>query len=170
MKIFKKSVLAISTLMMGFALAACSDACDYLGADTNNRAFGEEHPASVANTVWVRTAGIKTNAYGEDVQGFVESIDFYREDSCVVKMSEPQFPANFSSSIITWVDESNTASTPRYEYTYSDITGKIEILKEVKDDKNRVSKTVIFSGVAAGNVVTIAHFGDTPVQTYLTKK
>ena len=42
-----------------------------------------------------------------------------------------------------------------------------------KDDKGKVSKTTIFSGVATSEkkeVITIAHFGDTPLQTYLVKE
>ena len=124
------------------------------------------HPESVANTKWVRSNGLKKNVYGEEVQGFVESLDFVSADSVAVKMSQ-------GATTGTWVDESNNERTPYYEYTYSNITGRVEIMKQTKDDKGKVSKTTIFTGVAvqgAQEVLTIVHYGDTPVQTYLVKQ
>ena len=73
----------------------------------------------------------------------------------------------------TWVDESNTEFLPYYEYTYSETTGSFEILKRVVDDRGAVSKSAIFTGVAVSGsreVITVAHFGDTPVQSYLVKQ
>lgn len=181
MKSFYKSVLAIIVAAAGLCTVSCSDANEYEDAMTNNPSWVDNytdslqisHPASIANTQWVRGAGIKHNVYGDEVQGFVESLDFFCADSVVVKMSEPTIPATMDKSVISWVDDSNTASTPSYEYKYSEITGKIEILKMVKDDKGKVSKSTIFTAIVVSGkqeVLTIAHFGDTPVQTYLVRK
>ena len=181
MKSFYKSVLAIATAAVGLCTMSCEDANEYADALTDNPSWVENyndslqiaHPATMANTVWVRGASLKKNVYGDDIQGFVESLDFYKADSVIVKMSEPVIPATMDKSVITWVDDSNTAATPAYEYKYSDVTGKIEILKMVKDDKGKVSKTTIFTAVVVSGkqeVLTIAHYGDTPVQTYLVRK
>ena len=100
------------------------------------------------------------------MQGFVESLNFVSADSVAVKMSE-------GVTAGTWVDESNTEALPYYEYTYSEITGRVEILKRIVDDKGKVSKSAIFTGVAVNGkreVLTIAHFGDTPVQSYLVRQ
>lgn len=150
---------------------ACEDANEFKDTNTDNPSFADDwenatHPESIANTQWVRGTGIKKNAYGQEIQGFVESMDFYREDSVIVKMSE-------GTTSGTWVDDSNTEACPRYEYIYTESTGKIEVKKEVKDDKGKVSKTTLFTGVAVTgkkDVITIAHFGDTPTQTYLVRK
>lgn len=181
MKTLKIFALAALTLLAGVTLGSCSDACDYLDTETDNPSWVPNyndstkvpHPAALTGTTWVRQSGLKTNAFGEDVQGFVESIQFVKEDSCVVKMSEPQFPAHFNSSNITWVDESNTEATPLYFYAYSDVTGAFTVKKTVIDDKNKVSLVDILSGVAVSgsrNVITVAHFGDTPTQSYLVQK
>jgi hypothetical protein len=93
-------------------------------------------------------------------------LNFAKADSVAVKMSQGVTEG-------TWVDESNTSALPYYEYTYSKNTGKLEILKRVVDDKGKVSKTAIFTGVAVSGtseVITLSHFGDTPVQTYLVKQ
>lgn len=181
MKAFYKSVLAVAVLMAGLCTTSCNDANEYEDALTDNPSWVENyndslqiaHPASIANTRWERGSGLKKNVYGDEVQGFVESLDFFCADSVVVKMSEPVIPASMDKSVITWVNDSNTEATPAYEYKYSDVTGKIEILKMIKDDKGKVSKTTIFTAVVVSGkqeVLTIAHFGDTPVQTYLVKK
>ena len=154
--------------------AACSDANEYEDYSADNPSWVKDyndslkiaHPESLANTSWVRGTGIKINAYGEEIQGFVESLDFVSEDSVSVKMSQ-------GTTQGTWTDESNTEKLPLYEYTYSDTTGKIEILKKTVDEKGKVSKTAIFTGVATSegrDIITIAHFGDTPLQTYLVRK
>ena len=73
----------------------------------------------------------------------------------------------------TWTDESNTERQPYYEYNYSATTGRLEILKLVRDDKGNISKSAVFVGIAVSGkkeVITLAHFGDTPVQTYLVKQ
>ncbi len=156
------------------AVTACSDANEYEDFDANNPSWVKNyndtlkiaHPESLANTSWVRGTGIKINAYGDEVQGFVESLNFVTEDSVAVKMSQGVTEG-------TWTDESNNEKTPLYEYTYSNVTGNISILKLTKDDKGKVSKTAIFTGVATSEgkeIITIAHFGDTPLQTYLVKK
>ena len=179
MNTFKKSIVAgvFYLLLLSFSpllLTSCSDANEYEDFNGDNPSWVAgyndtlkiAHPETVANTVWVRGTGLKTNAYGEEIQGFVESISFVSADSVAVKMSEGKTPG-------TWVDESNTESLPYYEYTYSNTTGRIEILKRVTDDKGKVSKSAIFTGVAVSGkkeVITIAHFGDTPVQTYLVRQ
>jgi len=174
MKAFRKSVLAVAAMLIGASFAACDDANEYEDTITDNPSWVDnytdsldiQHPESVANTKWVRGKGIKTNVYGEEIQGFVESLDFVSADSVVVKMSE-------GSTSGTWIDESNTEARPYYEYTYSNTTGRVEVLKEVKDEKGKVSKSVIFTGVAVSGkkeVMTVAHYGDTPVQSYLIKQ
>ncbi len=172
--IFQKTAMAAMALCVGVSLTSCSDANEYEDAYTNNPSWVENyndsltiaHPETMANTQWKRVAGLKTNAYGEDVQGFVESVNFVTADSVAVKMSQ-------GATEGTWVDESNTESLPYYEYTYSNVTGKVEILKRVQDDKGKVSKTAIFTGVAVSGdkeILTIVHFGDTPIQSYLQKQ
>ena len=167
----------LTTLLLGglgWAFTSCGDANEYEDAFTDNPSFVNNytdslkiaHPETLANTSWVRGTGLKTNAYGEEIQGFVESLRFVTEDSVAVKMSE-------GVTAGTWVDESNTEALPYYEYAYTNTTGRIEILKRVVDDKGKVSKSAIFTGVAVSGtkeVITIAHFGDTPVQTYLVKQ
>lgn len=181
MKTLRIFALAALTLLAGVTIGSCSDACDYLDANTDNPSWVPNyndstkvaHPESLAGTSWARQSGLKLNAYGEDVQGFVESINFVSEDSCSVKMSEPKFPAHFNSSFVTWVDESNTEALPLYSYAYSDVTGSFSIKKTEVDDKGKVSLKEIFVGVAVSasrNVITVAHFGDTPTQSYLEKK
>ena len=96
----------------------------------------------------------------------MESLDFVSADSVTVKMSQ-------GATEGTWVDDSNTDRVPLYEYTYSETTGKIDIMKRIVDDNGRVSKTVIFSGMAntgTMDIITIVHFDDTPSQTYLVKQ
>ena len=86
-------------------------------------------------------------------------------------MSEGTIPASIKNTA-TWLDDSNTEAVPQYEYTYSPTTGNFSILKLVKDDSGKVSKVTVFTGVAVSesrDVITISHFGDTPVQTYLVK-
>ena len=175
MKLFRNIMLAAMTLLFGASMvSSCSDANDYEDTNADNPSWVNgyndslkiAHPETVANTKWVRGTGLKTNAFGDDVQGFVESLDFVSADSVAVKMSQ-------GTTQGTWVDESNTEATPYYEYTYSNTTGRVEILKMTKDDKGKVSKTTIFIGVAVQGkreVLTIVHYGDTPVQTYLVKQ
>ena len=169
MKVFNKSVLFAAALLMAVAYTSCKDANEYGGAQTDNPSWISNytdsalisHPESLAGSVWVRGSGLKKNAYGQEVQGFVESMDFFAPDSVTIKMSE-------GTTSGTWVDESGT-----YECTYSEVTGKLEVLKRVVDDKGKVSKTVIFTGIAVqGNkeVLTVSHYGDTPVQTYLVRR
>lgn len=179
MKAFKKSVLACAAVMMGSCFMACSDANEYEDTDTQNPSWAGEyndsmtiaHPESVAGTYWVRGTGLKVNASGEEIQGYVESMEFIDGTYVTVKMSEGAIPASIKATA-TWTDDSNTEALPKYEYTYSQVTGKIEILKEVTDDKGKVSKSAIFTAVATSQtteVITVVHFGDTPVQTYLVK-
>ena len=158
--------MAAVALILGVSMTSCSDANEYGDANTNNPSWGNTHPESVANTKWVRGTGLKFNAYGQEVQGFVESLDFVSEDSVAVKMSQGVTEG-------TWVDDSNTEKVPYYEYVYSNITGKVQILKRIVDDKGKVSKTEIFTGVAVSGtqqVMTVTHYGDTPVQSYLIKQ
>lgn len=163
----------MATLIMGLAIASCGDANEFGDTQTNNPSFTNgytddasvSHPASLSGTVWERGTGIKVNAYGEDIQGFVESIEFVSDDACIVKMSQ-------GATAGTWVDESNNEDTPQYEYTYSETSGAISIINSVKNDKGAISKVTLFSGVAVSgdkDIITIVHFGDTPVQTYLVR-
>ena len=158
----------------GILLSSCDDANEYGDTNTDNPSWVDNytdslsiaHPESLSGTTWVRGTGMKKNAYGEEVQGFVERISFVSADSVSVKMSQGVTEG-------TWVDESNTEYVPYYEYTYSNVTGKVEILKRIVDDKGKVSKSPIFTGIAVDGkqqVLTVAHYGDTPVQTYLVKQ
>ena len=157
-------------LIAGFGIASCADANDYEDANTDNPTWTSDyenavHPESLSNTTWLRGSGFKKNAFGEEVQGFVESLTFVSTDSVEVKMSE-------GTTSGTWNDESNTEKTPRYKYVYSAVTGKVDIVKSTKDDKG-ISETVIFTGIAVSDkqeVLTIVHYGDTPAQTYLVKQ
>lgn len=176
MKIFSKTtVIGLCLLAFGaISFTSCDDANEYDDANTDNPSWVTgytdslkiTHPQSLAGTHWVRGTGLKKNAYGQEVQGFVESLNFVSADSVAVKMSE-------GTTSGTWVDESNTEFLPYYEYTYSETTGSFEILKRVVDDRGAVSKSAIFTGVAVSGsreVITVAHFGDTPVQSYLVKQ
>jgi hypothetical protein len=168
MNIFKKSIFAALAVVAGLSLTtSCSDANEYEDTRTDNPSWSDSHPEDLTGTKWVRGSGIKFNAYGQEVQGFVESLDFVKADSVAVKMSE-----GITSG--TWKDESNTERTPYYEYKYSNVTGTVEILKESKNDKGAVTKTTIFTGVAVVSgtkeIIALSHFGDTPVQTYLVKQ
>lgn len=171
MKIFSKSILAATALLMGICLASCSDTNEYEDVDTDNPVFGvngtASHPEheSLINTKYVRAQGIKYNALGQEIQGFVESIEFVTEDSVKVTMSQGVTEG-------TWIDESNDQFQPYYYYTYNSQTGNIVINKIVFTDKGReLSK--IFKGTAitgTKELITIVHFGDTPAQTYLVKQ
>ena len=177
MKKINSKLAALSFIICLFSFAAltsCDDANEFEDTNTDNLSWVDNyndslkiaHPQSIAGTRWVRGTGIKKNAYGEDVQGFVESLNFVSEDSVAVKMSQ-------GSTSGTWVDESNTEYLPYYEYTYSDATGRLEILKRIVDDKGKVSKSAIFTGVAVSGkreILTVVHYGDTPVQSYLVKQ
>ena len=169
-----KQFIMICSLLCSAALTACSDANEYEDSYTNNPSWVEgytdsltiAHPESLAGTKWVRATGLKVNAYGEEVQGYVESLNFATADSVQVKMSQ-------GTTAGTWTDESNTEAQPYYEYNYATTTGRVEILKLVRDDKGNISKSAVFVGIATKGtqeVITIAHFGDTPVQTYLVKQ
>lgn len=96
MKLFNKSLLAIAAFTMTIGFVACEDANEFEDARTDNPAWVEDytdsldiaHPDSLAQQLWVRGQGIKFNAYGEEIQGYVESMEFITKDSVVVKMSE----------------------------------------------------------------------------------
>ena len=163
MKTFKISIIAALALFIGISITSCADANEYADTDTNNPAWAGSHPQELTGTKWVRGTGIKLNAYGQEVQGFIESLDFVKEDSVIVKMSQ-------GTTQGTWLDESNTEEVPMYEYTYSDKTGNIAIKKMKKDDKGNLTKTNIIIGVAVAGSITVVHYGDTPVQTYLVKQ
>jgi hypothetical protein len=174
MNTFKKSIIGAMTLLMGVYLTACSDANEYEDAFTDNPSWVNgytdslkiSHPETMANTQWVRGSGLKINAYGEEVQGFVESLNFVSADSVSVKMSQ-------GATEGTWTDESNTEKTPFYEYKYNNMTGTVEILKRVVNDKGAVTKQTIFHGIAVNGqqtILTIVHYGDSPIQTYLVRQ
>jgi hypothetical protein len=174
MKTFRNMIIALATLTAGFAIASCSDANDYEDANTDNPSWitnytdstAVPHPESLAGTKWVRGTGLKKNAYGEDVQGFVESLDFVSADSVSVKMSQGATAGTMGA------DDSNNEKLPLYEYSYSDKTGAVQILQR-NVNKGTVTKKPIFVGVAVSGtqeVITIVHYGDTPAQTYLVKQ
>ncbi len=172
MKLFNKSLMMGATLLLAVGFAACEDACDYDDAYTDNPSWsnGQElaHPDSLTGQVWVRGEGIKFNAYGEEVQGYVESMNFFSADSMFVTMSKG------TTSGTMGVDHSNTRENP-YKYEYVKETGSLNVVQTVIDDKGRRSEVTIFSGVAVtgtkfGDMLTVAHYGDTPVQTYLVRE
>jgi len=170
MKIFRMTMIALAALTTGLAIASCSDANEYEDSNTDNPSWSKSetiaHPETLESTKWVRGTGLKVNAFGQEVQGFVESLNFATADSVSVKMSQ-------GTTEGTWTDESNTEAKPYYEYNYSASTGRIEIMKLVKDDKGNISKSAVFVGIATSDgkdIITIAHYGDTPVQTYLVKQ
>ena len=178
MNTFRKSIFAgvFSFLLplTSYLFASCSDANEYEDAYTNNPSWVDgytdslkiAHPETLASTRWVRGTGLKTNAFGEEVQGFVESVNFVSADSVSVKMSQ-------GATEGTWTDESNNEKTPLYEYKYNSVTGTVDILKRVVNDKGAVTKQTIFQGIAVEGkqtVLTIVHYGDSPIQTYLIKQ
>lgn len=175
MKAYKIMTMAAMALLFGAGMASsCSDANEYEDNNTDNPSWVKgyndslqiAHPETLANTVWTRASGLKKNAYGEEVQGFIESLTFITADSVSVKMSQGVTEG-------TWKDESNTESLPYYEYTYSPTTGNLEILKLVRDEKGNISKSAVFVGVATSGekeILTVVHYGDSPVQTYLVRQ
>ena len=165
MKKMYKFVTLLAVVALGMSYAACSDECDYLDTNTDNPYYTESHPEALTGTKWVRGNGMKYNAYGDEIQGFVESMDFYCADSVIVKMSEGVTEG-------TWTDDSNSETSP-YVYTYSSSSGTVKVLKRVVNEKKVVSLVEIFSAVACSGkkeVLTVVHYGDTPVQTYLVKQ
>ena len=171
---FRLSIITVVTSLLGLGMVSCSKDNEYEDTNTDNPSWVDNysnsqevsHHDALTGTKWVRASGVKKNAYGEEVQGFVESLDFVKADSVIVKMSQ-------GTTEGTWVDESNTEATPMYEYTYSAQTGRFEILRVVKDDKGNKTNSKIMIGVAVKGKtegITIVHYGDTPNQTYLVKE
>ena len=161
MKTNMKAIWAAAAVALSLGLTACSDANEYADTDVNNPSFGETYPDSLDGTTWVRGKGIKVNAMGEEVQGYVDTLKFVSADSVYVKMAEGAS-----------TDDSNTAKLPLYEYAYSNKDGVLEIKKRVVDEKKNVSKQSIFIGRAitgSPDVIVVCHYGDTPVQTYMVK-
>ncbi len=179
MNIFKQIIPAVAILVSS-CFFACTDPNEFSDWDNPNWSSPEKeytdsakytHPESLDGTYWTRAEGFKFNAYGEEIQGYVESVDFIDHNYVVVKMSEGKIPESIKATAI-WLDESNTDALPQYEYKYAPTTGSIEILKEIVDDKGKVSKVAIFTAVVVSgkqDVITISHYGDTPSQTYLVK-
>lgn len=166
-------MIAMAALLGGLTIASCSKANEYEDSYTDNPSWVDSytdsltiaHPESLTSTKWLRATGLKISAFGQEVQGFVESLDFVSADSVAVKMSQ-------GTTEGTWVDDSNTEKLPLYEYTYNASTGSIQIL-QVNDNKGKVTKKAIFVGVATNgtkDVITLIHYGDTPAQTYLVKQ
>lgn len=163
----------MAALTMGLAIASCEDANEYEDARTENPSWVNNyndtlaiaHPDSLSQSKWVRQTGLKRNALGQDVQGFVESLEFVSADSVKVVMSE-------GSTKGTFTDDSNTEALPLYEYTYNKANGNVQILQRV-DNKGKITKNAIFVGVAVNGtqqVLTVVHYGDTPAQTYLVRQ
>lgn len=176
MKLFNKSLLAAAAFAMGVGFVACEDANEFEDTRTDNPSWVEDytdslkiaHPDSLAQQLWVRGEGIKFNAYGEEIQGYVESMEFITKDSVVVKMSEGKTAGTMGA------DDSNTRENP-YEYEYVSETGNLRVLDLVKDEKGNISKVAIFTGVAVsgtkhGDMLTVVHYGDIPAQSYLIKQ
>ena len=173
MKKFRNMLFAMAALTAGLTIASCSDANEYEDTNTTNPSWVTNyndsmtiaHPETLAETTWVRGTGLKRNAYGQDVQGFVESIEFVSADSACVKMSK-------GTTEGTMVDESNTENVPLYYYSYSDKTGAFEIM-QTSINKGNITRKTLFSGVAVDGtqqVITVVHYGDTPAVTYLVKQ
>lgn len=173
MKKFRISIIAVATLLVGFGMTACSEANEYEDSNTDNPSWiagytdttTVSHPESLDNTKWVRGTGLKKNAFGEEIQGFVESLEFVSADSVAVKMSQGVTEG-------TWNDESNTTKLPYYEYTYSSKTGNLQILQR-NVSNGKVTKKAIFIGVVVKGkkeIITLVHYGDSPAQTYLVKE
>lgn len=192
MKVLKKYFIAVAAIVMGTCFTACSDANEFEDANTANPSWVDgytdslkiQHPESIEGTVWERTAGLKYNAYGQNVMGYVESLAFYNADSVVVKMSDVDANGNKINvdadgkaifETATWKDESNTKKNPAYLYEYNPASGAISIISATTDSKGKVTKTTIFSAVVVTRgegqpaVLTISHTTDTPVQTYMTQ-
>ncbi len=177
MKAFKKIVPAIAAVLLSSCFMACSDANEYEDFNDKNWSSQETqyndsakytHPESLTGTYWVRGTGFKFNAYGEEIQGYVESIDFVDDTYVVVRMSKGILPESIKNTAV-WVDDSNTDKLPQYEYKYAANSGSVEILKEIVDEKGKVSKVAIFTAVAVGETVVVSHYGDTPSQTYMVR-
>lgn len=176
MKLFNKSLLVGAASLMAVGFVACEDANEFEDVRTDNPSWVKDytdsldivHPDSLAQQLWVRGEGIKFNALGEEVQGYVESMEFITKDSVVVKMSEGKTAGTMG------VDDSNTRENP-YEYEYVSETGVLNVMKLVKDEKGNISKVAVFVGVAVsgtkhGDMLTVVHYGDTPAQSYLIRK
>ena len=169
---FRKTLLSMAAIALAaMSFTSCDDANEYADTNTTNPSFSKGdtiiHPASLANSVYQRATGIKRNAMGEEIQGFVESLEFVSADSVVVKMSVG------TTNVDTWTDESNTEKEPYYYYTYSEQTGTFEIKKREVDEKGAVSLTTKFMGTAISGTqefITIVHHGDIPAQTYMVKR
>ena len=154
-------------VLIAFGVASCSDANEYEDARTDNPSWVDRyndslnisHPETLADTKWVRGTGIKKNAYGEEVQGFVESLNFVTGDSVEVKMSQ-------GTSKGTWTDDSNTEAFPLYYYKYTSTTGRLEIREYIAGEN--IFEGIVVLGKRDG--ITLCHYGDTPVQTYLVKQ
>lgn len=168
MKALKKSIFAFAAILMGVCMTACSDANEYGDANTTNPSMGDSHPESIENSTWVRAQGAKFNAYGEEIQGYVDTLKFISDTEVIVSMSEGKIPESMKPTK-QMVDDSNNESNPTYEYTYNNINGEIDIQKVTVNSKGAVSKTTLFLGVAAGKYVVVSHFGDTPSQSYLVQ-
>lgn len=169
MKALKKSIFAFAAVLMGVCFTACSDANEYEDTNTSNPSMGTTHPETIENSTWVRAQGAKFNAYGEEVQGYVDTLKFISDKEVIVSMSEGKIPESMKPTK-QMVDDSNTESNPTYEYSYNNNNGEINIMKVSVNSKGAVSKTTLFLGVASGNYVVVSHFGDTPSQSYLVKQ
>lgn len=171
MKLFNKSLLAGAAFLVAVGFVACDDANEFEDVRTDNPSWAGKyndsldiaHPDSLAQQSWVRGEGIKFNAFGEEVQGYVESMEF-TADSVTVKMSVGTTEGDMGA------DDSGT-----YKYEYISETGTLNVLKSIKDDRGNWSDVALFVGVAVsgtkyGDMLTVVHYGDTPAQTYLVRK
>ena len=94
MTFFRRTIMAVMAVVGGLMLTtACSDANEYEDANTDNPSWVNgyndtlkiAHPQSLAGTRWIRATGVKKDVYGNEVQGFVESLNFVSADSVAVK-------------------------------------------------------------------------------------
>lgn len=169
MKAIKKSIIAIAAVALAVCSTACTDACDYLDNNTNNPSFGTDHPEAVAGSVWNR-ADLKKNADGQSIMGYIEKLDFFKEDSVDVIMSDTLSNGskiNVGSdgkslfSTATWKNES-----AKYKYEYNSDSGTLTIFEVDK----KGSRTVKFNAVVTTGAIVVSHTTDVPSQTYLTKE
>ena len=96
---FRLSIITVVTSLLGLGMVSCSKANEYEDTNTDNPSWVDNysnsqevsHHDALTGTKWVRASGVKKNAYGEEVQGFVESLDFVKADSVIVKNEDLLF-------------------------------------------------------------------------------
>ena len=158
MKNNMKTIWSAAILVLGLGLTSCSDANEYEDSYTDNPQYAEQYPESIDGTTWVRGTGMKYSALGEEIQGFVDTLQFFSADSVYVKMSQGVTNG-------TWTNESG-----KFKYVYSSKDGVVEIKKKSDPKVNSFSGRAIIAAHNNKDVIILSHFGDTPSQTYLVKE